>query len=232
MSGKRSRTDISDSDDEFGLSGNTAFDEELDQVWTALDTPSKKAKTEPLATSTRRRLPWQKNSELKVNGIPTPHTERHANHAPLPVPLARSTGPDDPFLTPSKPNQALQISQSRTLSPPSSPIVTPTPQRFKDTNTTTADDVLVRDVFTILQGDNVEFSEETRSKLVAVLTKHATIAEGVKKGREVARCSIKAKDAKVNELLYRVNTLQADLEEQQAMVKELQWKVEHAYVEG
>ena len=73
----------------------------------------------------------------------------------------------------------------------------------------------------------MQVTEQTRKSLTDVLSRHATVAEGVRKGREVARASIAAKTAKVTELTYRINTLEAELEAEKAKVNHLQWSLEH-----
>lgn len=109
------------------------------------------------------------------------------------------------------------------MTPSSSPNETPTPARFKNVS----EQDIVRDAFGVLRDANVQMSEQTRKNLTAVLSRHATIAEGVKKGRDVARASITAKTAKVTELTYRVSTLEAELEAEKAKVGHLQWTLEH-----
>jgi hypothetical protein len=109
-----------------------------------------------------------------------------------------------------------------------SPNGTPTPARFK--NVSESD--LARDVFDVLRDVNVQLDEQARANLAAVLSRHATIAEGVKRGREVARASAAAKTAKVTELTYRVSTLEAELEAEKAKVAHLQWSLEHGQQTG
>lgn len=109
------------------------------------------------------------------------------------------------------------------MTPTSSQNETPTPARFK--NVSESD--LARDVFGVLGEANVQMSEQARKNLTTVLLKHVTMAEGVKKGRDVARASITAKTAKVTELTYRVNTLEAELEAEKAKVNHLEWSLEH-----
>lgn len=96
--------------------------------------------------------------------------------------------------------------------------------RYKDAGGAGMDADLAQEVFGVLEEANVVLSEQTRKNLAAVLSRHATLAEGVKKGRDVARASAKAKDARVTELTYRVSTLEAELEAEKATVKHLEWK--------
>jgi hypothetical protein len=103
-----------------------------------------------------------------------------------------------------------------------SPFETPTPARFKDVR----GDGLVQDVFNLLKEANVKLSDTTEKELSSLLLKHAKTAEGLKRGRDVARTTIKARDAKIIELIYRTSTLEAELEAEKAMVKHLQWGVQ------
>ena len=124
------------------------------------------------------------------------------------------------MLTPSRYHPSEELG---TVTPSSSPNETPTPARFKNV----LEHDLVRDALGVLREANVELSDRTRRDLTAVLSRHATIAEGVKKGRDVARASITAKTAKATELTYRVSTLEAELEAEKAKVSHLQWTLEH-----
>jgi hypothetical protein len=42
----------------------------------------------------------------------------------------------------------------------------------------------------------------------------------------------KAKDAKITELTYRINTLEANLEAEKALVKHLQWEAENGSLDA
>ncbi|PVH99511.1 hypothetical protein DM02DRAFT_594241 [Periconia macrospinosa] len=211
----------SDDEDEYGFGDNTAtFDEELDNIVTAVETPSKKARIEDaFTTPKRRKLPWQKDEpSSNTYGLQTPQTENRALANPF-----TTKAPLDIFTTPSKPT-SLDAGSIQTMTPSSSPMETPTPSRFK--SVATEGDV-VRDIFGVLSRANVKLDEQTTRDITAVLSKYVTLSEGVKKGRDVARASVKAKDAKITELTYRVNTLEAELEAERATVAHLQWRAEH-----
>lgn len=219
---KRNR---SEDDDEFGLGpGNRAFEEELDQVMVEAETPSKKPRTDTFATpknSTRRTLPWQMDNTPKSSELPTPQTEQRVSKDPF---QTRLSALGDSMLTPSR--------RAQDDDPPSSTqgtsqTVTPTPVRFKDPGSASKDADIARDVFDVLRDANVQLDDQTRKMLMATLSRHATIAEGVKRGRDVARTAVTAKTAKVTELTYRVNTLEAELEAEKAKVSHLQWRLEN-----
>jgi hypothetical protein len=84
------------------------------------------------------------------------------------------------------------------------------------------EDDLVRDVFGFLQIHGVQLSPTTGTDLTTLLAKHSRAAEGYKRGREVSRKIIVAKEAKVTELTYRIATLEAELEAERATVEYLQ----------
>ena len=206
-----------DLDDEYGfVAADEAFNDELDHVMTAVETPRKAARTSEFATpSTRRTLPWNKEDRgtTSVNGLQTPQTSRTAQaDDPFTSRLGRS------LLTPSRPiDEAHQIT-----TPSSSPQETPTPSRFKDVH----GDDLCREVLSLLQDANVKVGAATEKDLKHLLSRHVKAAEGLRRGRDVTRSTIKAREAKITELTYRISTLEAELEAEKAMVKHWQWKVQ------
>jgi hypothetical protein len=218
---KRDRATAQEEQDEFDLGGgNEAFQEELDQVMAAAETPSKRPRTDAFTTPsrpTRRRLPWQTDDDPQPVVLPTPQTESRTSNELFPT---RFSAPGGSMLTPSRYRPSENLG---TMTPSASPNETPTPARFRNVS----EHDLVRDAFGVLRDANVQLAEQIRQNLTAVLSRHATIAEGVKKGRDVARASIAAKTAKVTELTYRVSTLEAELEAEKAKVSHLQWTLEH-----
>jgi hypothetical protein len=82
----------------------------------------------------------------------------------------------------------------------------------------------VRDVFDLLQDNHVRLTAGTQVDLKDLLSRHTKNVEGLRRGRDVSRSAIKAKEAKITELTYRVSTLEAELEAEKAMVKHLQWE--------
>ena len=206
-----------DLDDDYGFAAaDEAFKDELDHVMTAVETPRKATRTNEFATpSTRRTFPWNKDDRATTDasGLQTPQTPR-------------TIKADDPFtsrlrrslLTPSRPlNEAHEIA-----TPSSSPQETPTSSRFKNIS----EDDLVREVLSLLEDAHVRIGATTKRDLSSLLSKHAKAAEGLRRGRDVTRTTIKARDAKITELTYRVSTLEAELEAEKAIVKHLQWKVQ------
>lgn len=215
---KRPRPSV-DFDDEYGLGqDDSAFNAELDHVMTAVETPSKAVKISDFATpATRRKLPWQTDKATSSNaqGLQTPQTGSRVDDPFNTRPVASGSGA---YFTPTKINQ--QDDDEHQIATPSSSFETPTPNRFKNVIA----DNLVKDVFDLLQESNVRLSSSTHNDLKSLLSKHAKGAEGFKRGRDVIRATVKAKDAKITELTYRVSTLEAELEAEKAMVRHLQWE--------
>ncbi len=85
---------------------------------------------------------------------------------------------------------------------------------------------VVKEVFDILQTSNVRLPEHTEKELRSLLGRHVKNTEGYKRGRDVIRSTVKAKEAKITELTYRINTLEAELEAEKAIVKHLQWEAQ------
>lgn len=78
----------------------------------------------------------------------------------------------------------------------------------------------------MLQDDNVNLPATIEICVRNLLSKHAKTAEGLRRGRDVTRTTIKARDTKIAELTYRISTLEAELETEKAMVKHLQWNIQ------
>ncbi|KAF1951812.1 hypothetical protein CC80DRAFT_453191 [Byssothecium circinans] len=214
---KRTRAHLQE-DDEFG-DGDLDF-EALDQAREEAETPRKKARTEGFATP-RRKLPWEKDSTTNAVGLQTPQTARQT----LENPFVTNRLGNSSLTTPSRaaPSNAETV---QTATPSSSPMDTPTPIRFKDVNT---ESDLAKEVFGVLKGADIALGEQARRDLSGILSKHTTVAEGVKRGRDAARSAIKAKDARVQELTLRVNTLEAELEAEKKKVVYLQFKDQNGY---
>ncbi|KAJ8117251.1 hypothetical protein OPT61_g1506 [Boeremia exigua] len=208
---KRDRATSIDREDEYGFAvTKEAFKDELNHVMAAVETPRKAVKTSEIATpSTRRTLPWNKDES---HGLQTPQSARAVQVDPS------SCSAGKHLLTPSRSVGA----SHRTTTSSSSHCDTPTPSRFKDVG----GDDLTHDVFSLLQDAGVKLDATAGIDLKVLLSKHTKSAEGLKRGREIARSSIKARDAKITELSYRISTLEAELEAEKALVKHLQWEVE------
>jgi hypothetical protein len=187
---------------------------------TQIETPSKAARTTTFSTpgASRRTLPWkgEQPGATSGNGLQTPQTERRTPGDPF---ASRHPAQSGTLFTPSK----IDEDETQLIVTPSSSFdvdATPTPGRFKNMD-------LVTDVFGFLQGANVRLNSHAEIELKQLLSKHARNAEGYRRGRDVSRTTVKAKEAKITELTYRVNTLEAELEAEKATVRHLQWEAEN-----
>ncbi|KAI4661725.1 uncharacterized protein J4E78_004514 [Alternaria triticimaculans] len=218
---KRTRPSNDEFDDEYGL--GQVNDDDLNQAMVEAETPSKAARTTNFTTPApkRQKLPWQMDtgSSSRNNGLQTPQTDRRS---PGDNPFApRHPTPGGALFTPSSNVDANEHHQTAT--PSSSFDATPTPNRFRNA----VNDDIVKDVFDLLQNSSTRLADSTENELRTLLVRHAKNAEGNKRGRDVSRSTVKAKEAKITELTYRINTLEAELEAEKAMVKHLQWEAQH-----
>lgn len=164
-------------------------------------TPHKAQKTGVYATpatTAKRKLPWLEQPE--------------------PTTPMRQT--EDYFTTPSKQPKNTSNTQS-TFTEPGTPTIphtlatasTPSPPtRHRDALLNPADDEssLTSEVLASLSSAHIP--AETISNVRSILTKHDLRAQGIKKGRDVSRLALRAKDAKIAELQARIASLEADRE--------------------
>lgn len=210
---KRTRAAV-ESEDEFDLNNvGEAFENELDTVMTAIETPRKAARTTDITTpSTRRKLPWQmeRPGTTTVNGLQTPQTGERTSNGLFAARLAAQENG-----TPITPSKIIgQHSEAHQAATPSSAFGTPTPSRYRDA---TADDTLAEDVFGLLKADGVRLPTATETKLRDILSKHTNMTRQYRRGRDVSRDTITEKDKTIGRLTVDIGTLQAQLAEEKAM---------------
>lgn len=210
---KLSKTGFQD-DHDFGQVGK-AFEDEMNQVRIKVEEPeSSYPSSIPLTPPVRRKLSWQAEPPTWANpgGLHTPQTEGRSNSI--------ATRPDRSDTT-SRASKSSDVRQDMLNALTPSPYTsTPTPSQ---PHTASSED-LVQGVFDLLQDHNVRLDLSTQSDLRTLLSKHAKNAEGIKRGRDVIRSTVKARDARITELTYRVSTLEAELEAEKALVKHLKWE--------
>lgn len=216
LSRKRDRSFV-ELDDDYGLDpSDDDFNNELDSVMTEVETPSKAVKTTEFTTpATRRKLPWQMD-QPSTTGLQTPQTAGKISKDPF---NTRPTTVGEAHLTLSRNTD--HENDTHHIVTPSSSMGTPTPSRFANVS---AED-LAQDVFGLLQDSKVRLASDTEIELKSLLSRHAKSVEGLRRGRDVIRTTVKAKDAKLTELSYRVKTLEAELEEEQEKRKRLEWEL-------
>lgn len=208
MSRKRARPLQNDSDGHGLEQAKDRGRFEPIQTFDVAETPSKAAKTSEIATpaTARRKLPWQMDqlsagADSPCRGLQTPQTERKAT-GETPVSVSPMTSAS--LFTPSATSASV--------------CNTPTPIR---SNKGALDD-LVNDVFGMIYDTNIRLSSHVQTELRALLLRHARKAEGYKRGRDVMRMTVQAREAKLVDLNYRVKVLEEELEAERAMVKRLQ----------
>lgn len=165
-------------------------------------TPHKAQKTGVYATpatTAKRKLPWLEQP---------PDT--------TPVKIA-----EDYFSTPSKqPTYPAQQTQS-TVTEPETPGAPPTlatastpspPTRYKDALFNPADDASSLTAEVLASLSSAPIPAEMLSHIRGILTKHDLKTQGIKKGRDISRLALKAKDAKIAELQARIASLEAEKE--------------------
>lgn len=219
---KRPHPHQSDSDD-YGLEQtDDAFNSELNLILAEAETPSKAVKTSRIATpaNARRKLPWQMDRPPVVagsshRGLQTPQTYRQAasDTSISGIPTIGAS-----LFTPA---QAEEKCSGQTATP-ESVLDTPTPTRFKNMGS----DDLINDMLHWLQDANTRLGLPLQTELRTLLSKHAKNAEGYKRGRDVMRTTVQAKNAKITELNFRIRTLEAELEAERAMYRHLQWTIQ------
>ncbi|CAN9342702.1 unnamed protein product [Alternaria alternata] len=216
---KRSRLVEDNSDDEYGL--GQVDDDDLNQVMVAAETPSKAGRTTDFTSPApkRQKLPWQmeSGSSSRNIGLQTPRTQ-HKSQVDNPFASKYPTTWSALFTPTSGPN----ADGNKQVATPSSSFETPTPSRFRNA----VDEDVVKDVFDMLKNSNVPLAEHCEKELRTVLARHSKSAEGYKRGRDLMRSTIKAKDARITELTHRNNTLAAELEAEKATVKHLRWEAQ------
>ncbi|KAF2462994.1 uncharacterized protein BDR25DRAFT_246763 [Lindgomyces ingoldianus] len=226
---KRTRTfiegDHDENEDEFAFDqGDVALTNELEQVARDVETPRKAVRIDANTVPGRRKLPWTRAEP--ADGMPTPQSEPRVSKDLFPT---RFSAPGSSFLTPSK-YEGPDNGHSSRRTPASSPFDTPTPTRHRDAGLDSSDDDLVRDVFGLLREEDVALDEQAEKSLSSLLSKSVLRTQGIIKGREYTRLTLKAKDAKITELQHRVTTLEAELEAEKALVKHLRWQAETGHL--
>ncbi|KAI8940134.1 hypothetical protein NX059_003847 [Plenodomus lindquistii] len=218
---KRARLIRNDSDDYGFEQVDADFNSELNQIMTEVETPSKAIKTSDVATPAtgRRKLPWQMDQPVPGSslGLQTPLTDRKT--ATEAAAAFGSSNASRSMFNPSMVDE----SEPHRAGTPSTSCETPTPIRFKNAGS----EDLVSDIFALLQETNTRLNSQAEIELRGLLAKYTKSAEGYKRGRDVIRTTVKAKDAKITELNFRINTLEAELEAERAIVKHLQWEAQN-----
>ncbi|KAK7527857.1 uncharacterized protein IWZ02DRAFT_430202 [Phyllosticta citriasiana] len=85
---------------------------------------------------------------------------------------------------------------------------------------------LVAEVMGLLRDRRVDVGKETAEALQSTLRRHVLRAQGMARGREIARLALNEKMALVSELQAKIQTLEAELETRKAILDKISWQRE------
>lgn len=217
---KRSARDAGMDEDEDLFSWPLTGQEERDlgaaADGTAPETPHKIQKTGVYATPAttgKRKLPW-----LERPTTPVTSSARASN---------------DYFNTPTRaPATLAPVAEYPLQTPTGTTAQSPSPPRFKDALTNPADSAssLTSEALAALASTNV--APDVLSHLRSILSKHDLKTQGIIRGRDISRLALTARDAKIAELQKRIESLQADMELDRSVMRQLRWQAEHGQIPG
>ncbi|OBT46968.1 hypothetical protein VE00_02470 [Pseudogymnoascus sp. WSF 3629] len=162
----------------------------------------------------------------KTSAFSTPGSKRiRSGEGPWPTPATNATTRDvDVFRTPTSARLeplGLDSASRRGLISPSA---SPTPNRRLDFGSVaetggsgSADYDITTEVLQLLEGQPIE--DETITNLRHLLNRYALRNSGIEKGRDVTRLALKARDAKIEDLLQQVATLESKREMDKAIIR-------------
>lgn len=220
QTGRKRSLESAGFEDDWGLNDG---DDDLLRVADSFETSQahKAQKTGVYATPTTgnrssRKLPW-----LEQMKSPPSSAKPYDQHLATPS-KPPSKGPENARIHNETPE--LQSSSS-TLRPPDSP----SPQaRYKDALVDPADSgsSLTNEVLAYLASSRLP--PEKMSTLRTILSRHDLKAQGVAKGRDISRLALKAKQAKIVELQYKISRLEAEKEVDRGVIQKLRWDRQHS----
>jgi hypothetical protein len=194
------------------------FESGLNRALNAVETPRKATRTDIHATPSRR---LNFGQDQTTSGMITPQTGDRFGRDPF---NALFAAPNGLTLTPHARRTNGGVNSAQTPARASSPIDTPTSAR--SSNTGIAAD-MEEDVMEVLREHNVILTSQAYDSLRKVLKKHANISEGHRRGRDVLRLDIKAKEQKLASIEQQNISLQAEIEADRAARQFAQWEAEH-----
>ncbi|KAI9722719.1 MAG: hypothetical protein M1812_001650 [Candelaria pacifica] len=181
-----------------------------------IETPCKAAKTAIYTSPGKRRR--SQTEDRDAGSLPTPSTED-----PFVTPL--STVPrKNHFLDRLEPKTPTPSGNGRNLMSPSP---TPTLDRYRDVLVGIEEDPgLTADVFNLLDSSAVYLNKDVQDALQQVLGRHVLQAQGVARGRDISRLTLKTKDARISELQNRIASLESERETDKAVIRHLRQKAQ------
>lgn len=186
---------------------------------TEIETPRKAARTDTSHDTPSRRLMF--GQERGTPRLATPQTDGRFDRDPFNTRLAV---PGNSLLTPHTGRRLGGEGLAQTPTPSSSPLNTPT--RGQTPNSRANSD-LEKDVMEVLRENSITLNGEAGDALKRVLKKHANIFEGHRRGRDVLRLELKAKEERLASIEQHNISLQAEIEADRAARQFAQWQAEH-----
>lgn len=173
----------------------------------------------PPTVDDRRDDPAQRTiSQARISPPSTPRKVQKTDATATAGGLLRADRPAEHGLV--TPHTTSKREASRSAAAPE----TPTPARHHDalgTSPTKLAEDIASTVFSYLAATQTQLKPDTAVGLRSILDTHSQQVRGFTKGRDIAREAIKTRDAKVSELVKRVETLEADLEVYRARVRSM-----------
>merc|ERR1712070_405595 len=216
-----------DDEDEEAFSWSLTAQEEQDlakvTAYTAPETPNKAQKTGVYATpatSGKRKLPWEMPQQQPV----TPSTAG-TNGKPV----------IDYFQSPSKRPVAFSpiseeqepVVETPYIAPTPTTAQTPTSARHHNALVNPADSASTLTAEALSALSAVRLPPDVLSNLRSILSKHDLKTQGVTRGRDISRLALKSKEAKIAELQKKIESLEADMELDRGVIRQLRWQIEH-----
>ncbi|RMZ16249.1 hypothetical protein D0862_01307 [Hortaea werneckii] len=217
-----------DNEDEDAFSWSLTAQEEQDLVrvaaHTAPETPNKAQKTGVYATpatSGKRKLPWempqQQPATPSTAGTNGKTVTDYFHQSPSKRPSAFS--PITEELEP--------INETPHVAPTPSTAQTPTPARHHNALVNPADSASTLTAEALSALSAVRLPSDVLSNLRSILSKHDLKTQGVTRGRDIVRLALKSKEAKIAELHKRIESMEADMELDRGVIRQLRWQIEH-----
>ncbi|KAF2836225.1 hypothetical protein M501DRAFT_257712 [Patellaria atrata CBS 101060] len=112
---------------------------------------------------------------------------------------------------------------NKTVPVPPSPV---TPSSSQDRVTTGQGQDMVEEILDFLKEEGVTLSEEPYARFATLLKRYALNLRTMAKGRDAVRAAVNAKEETIKEMTYRISTLEARLEAEQANTAALTAEIE------
>ncbi|RMY04290.1 hypothetical protein D0868_07026 [Hortaea werneckii] len=218
-----------DDEDEDAFSWSLTAQEEQDlakvAARTAPETPNKAQKTGVYATpatSGKRKLPWEMPQQQQPATPSTVGTNGktvtdyfHQSPSKRPAAFSPITEELEPVI------------ETPHAAPTPATAQTPTSARHHNALVNPADSASTLTAEALSALSAVRLPPDVLSNLRSILSKHDLKTQGVTRGRDISRLALKSKEAKIAELQKRIESLEADMELDRGVIRQLRWQIEH-----